>query len=150
MITKKWCGLKTYLTQWTQTSLRRLQNLFKRSRRLTIHDVWRRTRQDVRFTTSWRRRIYVVLKMPSLRGLENVWFTTSWNVGFRSTWRCRIYDVLKRSVKQFVEFQEDVLATSHKKVVATSISDQSKTSLRLKLKMFYDVFAASLCRLAIR
>ena len=30
--------------------------------------------------------------------------------------------------------------TSLKKVVATSISDQSKTSLRPKIRRFYDVF----------
>ena len=39
---------------------------------------------------------------------------------------------------------DDVLK---KKIVATSISDQSRTSLRPKLKRFYDVFATSLCRL---
>ena len=42
---------------------------------------------------------------------------------------------------------KDVLTTSWKKTVATSISDQSKTSLRTKLKTFYDVFTTSLCRL---
>ena len=42
---------------------------------------------------------------------------------------------------------EDVLTTSLKKVVATSISDQSRTSLRPKLRRFYDVIATSLCRL---
>ena len=38
---------------------------------------------------------------------------------------------------------EDVLTTSWKKVVATSISDQSKTSFRPKLRRFYDVFTTS-------
>ena len=36
-----------------------------------------------------------------------------------------------------------------KKVVSTSISDQSRTYLRPKLRRFYDVIAASLCRLDI-
>ena len=45
---------------------------------------------------------------------------------------------------------EDVLTTSLKKIVTTSISDQSKMSLRPKLRCFYDVFATSLCRLGYR
>ena len=45
--------------------------------------------------------------------------------------------------------REKVLETSSKTVVATSFSDQSKTSLRLELKRFYDVFATSLCRLGM-
>ena len=44
---------------------------------------------------------------------------------------------------------EDVLTTSLEKVVATSISDKSRTSLRPKLRRFYDVFATSLCRLGM-
>ena len=39
--------------------------------------------------------------------------------------------------------------TPLKKVVATSILDQSRTSLRPKLRRFQDVFATSLCRLGI-
>ena len=42
---------------------------------------------------------------------------------------------------------ENFLTTSEKKVVATFISDQSKMSLRPKLRRFYDVFATSLHRL---
>ena len=42
---------------------------------------------------------------------------------------------------------EDVSTTSWNKIVANSISDQSKTSLRPKLRRFYDVFTTSLCRL---
>ena len=69
-------------SQRTQTSLRRLQDVWKRSRRLT-------TKPDV-FRTSGRwRRIYDVLKTSDLRHLEDVWFTTSW--------RRLIYDVLKTS-----------------------------------------------------
>ena len=58
------------LTQLTQTSLRRLQDVLKRSRRLT-------TKQDVVTTSGKRRRIYGVLKTSDLRRLEDVQFTTS-------------------------------------------------------------------------
>ena len=34
--------------------------------------------EHVQFTTSWRHLIYVVLKTSGLRRLENVWFTASW------------------------------------------------------------------------
>ena len=97
-------------SQWTQTSLRHLQDVLKRSRRLTtkpdvvttsyrrrlIYDVLKtsdlRRLEDVRFTTSWRRLIYVVLKTSDLRRLQDVWLTTFW--------RRLIYDVLKTSVKR--------------------------------------------------
>ena len=58
------------LTQLTQTSLRRLQDVLKRSRRLT-------TKQDVVTTSGKRRRIYEVLKTSDLRRLEDVQFTIS-------------------------------------------------------------------------
>ena len=57
-------------TQRTQTSLRRLQDVLKRSRRLA-------TKQDVVTTSGKRRRIYDVLKTSDLRRLEDVQFTTS-------------------------------------------------------------------------
>ena len=38
---------------------------------------------------------------------------------------------------------EDVLTTSLKKVVANSTSDISKTSLRPKIRRFYDVFVSA-------
>ena len=92
------------LTQRTQTSLRRLQDVLKRLRRLE-KDVW--------FTTSWGRLIYVVLKTSNLRPLQDVWFTKSWrrrlrhfetsNLGcFKNVWFTMssgrlIYDVLKTS-----------------------------------------------------
>ena len=57
-------------TQPTQTSLRRLQDVLKRSRRLT-------TKQDVVTTSGKRRLIYDVLKTSDLRRLEDVQFTTS-------------------------------------------------------------------------
>ena len=94
-------------TQRTQTSLRRLQGVLKRSRRLTIkqdivttsgkrrliYDVLKmsdsRRLQDVWLTTSWRRLIYVILKTSNFGRLENVWFTT-----FSGR---LIYDVLKTS-----------------------------------------------------
>ena len=65
--------------QRTQTSLRRLQDVLKRSQRLM-------TKQDVVRTSGKRRRIYDVLKTSDLRRLEDVQFTTSW--------RRLIYDVL--------------------------------------------------------
>ena len=81
--------------QQTQTSLKCLQDIFKRSWRPTtkqdivttsrkrhrIYDVLKtsylRCLEDVEFTTSWRRLIYVVLKTSNLGRLENIWFTTS-------------------------------------------------------------------------
>ena len=105
----------TELTQRTQISLRRLQDILKRSRRLKTKPVVLKTSsRDVLFTTSWRRRIYVVLKMSDLRRPEDVWFATFWrclfydvlktsdlqrleDVAFTSSWRRLIYDVLKTS-----------------------------------------------------
>ena len=57
-------------SQRTQTSLRRLQDVLKRSRRLA-------TKQDVVTTSGKRRRIYDVLKTSDLRRLEDVQFRTS-------------------------------------------------------------------------
>lgn len=54
------------------------------------------------------------------------------------------WDVLRRSSGRLLE---DVLSMSWKKVVATSISDQSKTSLRPNLRRFHDIFATSWYRL---
>ena len=68
--------------QPTQTSLRRLQDVLKRSRRLV-------TKQDGVTTSGKRRRIYDVLKTSNLRRLEDVQFTTSS--------RRLIYDVFKTS-----------------------------------------------------
>ena len=84
------------ISQLTQTSLRRLQDVLKRSRDLTtkpdvVKSSYRRRLiycvlkasdfrclKDVRFTTFWRRSIYDVLKTSDLRCLEEVRFTTSW------------------------------------------------------------------------
>ena len=80
---------------WQETSyLRRLEDVgFTSSWRHRIYDVLKtsdlRRLEDICFTTSWRRRIYVFLKASDLRCLEDVWFTTSW--------RCRIYVFLKTS-----------------------------------------------------
>ena len=57
-------------TQRTQTSLRRLQDVLKRSRRLA-------TKQDVVKTSGKRYLIYDVLKTSYFRCLEDVLFTTS-------------------------------------------------------------------------
>ena len=94
-------------TQPTQTSLRRLQDVLKRSQHLaTKQDVvassgkrcwtydvlkasYLRHLEDVWFSTSWRRLIYVVLITSNLQLLESVWFATSS--------KCLIYDVLKTS-----------------------------------------------------
>ena len=86
------------LAQRTQTSLRRLQDVLKRSRRLT-------TKSDVVKTSGKRRLIYDVLKTSDLRRLEDVQFTTSW--------RRLIYDVLKTSVKR--RLCSNVVATSIKR-----------------------------------
>ena len=113
-------------SQPTQTSLRRLQDVLKRSRRLT-------TKQDVVTMSGKRRRIYDVLKMSDLRRLEDVQFVTSGkrliydvfrtsdlrrleNVWFMTSWRRLIHDVLKTSVKR-------CLCSS---VVATSIQRRKK------------------------
>ena len=61
---------KSPYTQRTQTSLRRLQDVSKRSRRLA-------TKQDVVTTSGKRRRIYDALKTSDLRRLEDVQFRTS-------------------------------------------------------------------------
>ena len=63
-------NFKAKHTQRTQTSLRRLQDVLKRSRRLT-------TKPDVVKTSGKRRLIYDVLKTSYLRRLEDVQFTTS-------------------------------------------------------------------------
>ena len=63
-------GIKNSYAQRTQTSLRRLQDVLKRSRRLT-------TKQDVVTTSGKRRLIYDILKTSDLRRLEDVKFTTS-------------------------------------------------------------------------
>ena len=92
------------------TSLRRLQNILKRSRHLT-------TKPDVWFRTPWGRLIYDILKTSNLQRLEDVCKTTSWgcliydilrmshlrrleDVQFMSSWRCPIYNIFKASVKQ--------------------------------------------------
>ena len=59
------------LSKRTQTSLRRLQDFLKRSRRLT-------TKQDVVMTSGKRCRIYDVLKTSDLWRLADVWYLTSW------------------------------------------------------------------------
>ena len=74
----------------------------------------------------------------SLRRLKDI----SW----RRSWARLLEKALGTSPgRRFKEVSclDDVL----EKVVATSISDQSKTSLRPKLRRSYDVFATSLCRL---
>ena len=55
----------------------------------------------------------------------------------------RLKEVLKISPRRRLD---NVL----KKIVATSISDKPKTSLRPKLRLLYGVFATSLCRLGYR
>ena len=94
-------------SQPTQTSLRRLQDVLNRSRRLTtkqdvvmtsgkwrpIYDVLKtsdlRCLEDVQVTTSWRRLIYDVFRASDFQRPEDVWFTSSW--------RSPICDVLKTS-----------------------------------------------------
>ena len=86
-------------------SLRRLKDVWKRSRQLT-------TKPDLITTSGRKRPIYGVLKTSDLRRLEDARFTTSWkrlisdvlktsdlwrheDAGFMSCWRCPIYVALK-------------------------------------------------------
>ena len=93
-----------------------------------------------------------VLKRSWGRLLEESWGRLLVNVSRTSPGRCLEHVSWKMSWGRLVE---DVLRTFPgrrpddvlKKVVATSISDQSRTSLRPKLRRFYEVFATSLCRL---
>ena len=102
---RKCVCLWKYSFQWTQTSLRRLQDVLKRSWRLT-------TKTDNVKTSCRRHSIYGVLKMSDLRRLEDTLFTTFWSrliydvlktsdlrrpgdVWFMSSWRRPINDVLK-------------------------------------------------------
>ena len=123
------------MTQPTQTSLIRIQDILKRSRRLT-------TKQDVVTTSERRHRIYDVLKMPDLHRLEEVQFTMSW--------RRLIYGVLKASKLQrlgnvwFTTSSErliyDVLKTSDLRCLEDV---QCTTSWR---RLIYDVFKTSVKR----
>ena len=63
MFGEKSPGKMYNVSQRTQTSLRRLQNVLERSRRLT-------TKQDVVKTSGKRRQIYDVLKTSDLRNFE--------------------------------------------------------------------------------
>ena len=83
------CNSQSFIlhTQPTQTSLRRLQDVLKRSRRLT-------TKQDVLTTSGKRRQIYNILRKSDLRRLEEDQFATSW--------KRLIYDVLKTSAKRYL------------------------------------------------
>ena len=116
---------KKSITQRTQKSLRRLQDVIKRSR--SLNTTKRRLAENVTFTMSSKDRIYVVLKTSNLRRFEDVWFVTSWkrliysvlnmlalrlpeDVRFTTFWRLLIYDVLKTSVKRHL--CSNVLATS--------------------------------------
>ena len=100
-------------TQRTRTSLRRLQDVLKRSRRLMTKPVVLKT------SGRWRL-IYDVLKTSDLRRLEDVWFTSSWkrlicdvlrtpvlrrleDVGFLSSWRRLICNVLRKTVLRRLE-----------------------------------------------
>ena len=88
------------MSQPAQTSLRRLQDVLKRSRRLTTkQDVVSTSGNDVQFRTSWRRLIYVTLKTSNLQRLENVWFRTSWKrpiyVVLKTSYLRRLEDVCK-------------------------------------------------------
>ena len=93
--------------QRIQTSLRRLQDISKRSRRL-------RTKEDVVTTSGKRRRIYDVLKTSDLRHfetsnlgrLQNVWFITSPGR--------LVYDVLKTS--DLRRFEDVCAATSQRRL----------------------------------
>ena len=63
----------------------------------------------------------------------------------------------RKSLEDVLRRLKEILRTSSgkrlddvlKKVVATTISDQSKTSLRQKLRRFHDVFTTTLFRLGV-
>ena len=76
--------------------------------------------------------------------IESPYMVSSWSVAFTIK---SLEDILRLLKEVLRTSLKDVLKTSSKKLVATSISDQCKTSLRPKLRRFYDVFATSLCRL---
>ena len=115
------------LSQRTHTSLRRIQDVLKRSLRLTtksdvvklsgkrrlIYDILKtsylRRLKDVQFTTSWRRLLYVVLKTSNLRRLEDVNLRRHADVWFKTSWRRLFYVVLKTS---YLHRLEDVLFAS--------------------------------------
>ena len=144
-------------TQRTQTSLRRNQDVLKRSRRLTTKPdvVMTSCRRSLfLYTTSWRRSIYVVLKTSDLRRLEDVWFTSSWrhpiydvlkasylrleDVQFKTFWRRLIYVALNTSDLRRLE---DVWFTTSWRCL---IYDVWKTSV--KRRLYSNVVATSLQR----
>ena len=69
-----------------------------------------------------------------------------WSFAFT---RIGLKDVFRRLKNLLISLLEDVLTTLSKRDVATSISDQFKTSLEAKLRSFYDVFVMSLSRLSL-
>ena len=153
---------KLYKTQRTQTSLRRLQDILKRSRRPTTkQDVIMTSGKSVGFTTSWRRLIYAVLKTSNLRRLEDVWFTTSSgrlvynllktsdlrnleDVWFGTCWKRLIYKVFRTSdlgrlddVQFTLSWRRpiyDVLKTSVKRRLCSNVV---ATSIKRRKKLFF-------------
>ena len=129
----------------TQTSLRLLQDVLKRSRLLQPNQTSsRRLEKDVWFRASWRHLIYVVLKMFNSRRLEDVWIQISWghliydvlktsnlcnleDVQFTTSWRRLVYDILRTSDLQRLE---DVQFTSSWR---RPIYDVLKTSVKQHL-----------------
>ena len=108
--------LKKVTTSYDQT--KRLHDVFTTPSDVVASSHTLQTSQhlaeDVRFTTSRRGRIYVLLKTFDLRRLQDVWFMMSWrrliydvlktsdlrrlkDVRFSTFWRRLIYDVLKTS-----------------------------------------------------
>ena len=69
-----------------------------------------------------------------------------WSFAFT---RIGLKDVFRRLKNLLISLLEDVLTTLSKRDVATSISDQLKTSLEAKLRSFYDIFVMSLSRLSL-
>ena len=147
-----------YISQRTQTSLRRLQDVLKRSRRLTtkpdvaktsgkrrlIHVILKTSNlrrhqdilrtsdlqrlEDVRFMSSWKRWIYNILKTSDLRLLEDIWFMKSW--------RRPVYVVLRTSNLRRV--QDVLFTTSWRSLIHVLL----KTS---NLRRLQDVCKRCLC-----
>ena len=80
-------------------------------------------------------------KSWSLMTFKGVFEGASW----KRFWGCLLEDILRTSPERRLEVVS--WKTSWRPLKKKSISDQSKTSLRPKLRRFYGVFATYLCRL---
>ena len=125
-----WYPADTDVSKTSSGCFKKITTSYDQTRR--PKDVWQMTShlrrlENVWFTSSWRRLIYVLLKTSDLRCLENACYTTSWRrrifvllktsdlqcleeVCFTTSWRRLIYNVLKMSVER--RLCGNVVATS--------------------------------------